>query len=77
VHLTALNGKAKKERVNRLVAIAFLDNPEGLPQVNHKDENKLNNSVENLEWCSAKYNANYGTRTERIVNSRKLNKCRK
>ena len=62
VHLTALNGKRKKERLHRLVALAFIDNPEGLSQVNHIDENKLNNAVDNLEWCSAKYNANYGTR---------------
>jgi hypothetical protein len=41
------------------VAEAFLENPDGLPQVNHKDENKHNNCVENLEWCDAKYNVNY------------------
>lgn len=70
VHLTALNGKRKKERLHRLVAIAFLDNPEELPQVNHKDENKLNNCIDNLEWCSAAYNCNYGTRNQRIVNKR-------
>ena len=56
----------KMELVHRLVAITFLDNPDGLPQVNHKDENKQNNHVENLEWCIAKENANYGTRNERI-----------
>lgn len=47
--------------VHRLVAQTFIPNPLGLPQVNHKDENKLNNIVDNLEWCDRKYNNNYGT----------------
>ena len=66
VCLTAKNGKTKTERIHRLVALAFLDNPNNYPQVNHKDENKQNNCVDNLEWCDAKYNNNYGTRTKRI-----------
>lgn len=45
---------------HRLVAQAFIPNPKNLPQVNHIDENKANPCVENLEWCSAKYNVNYG-----------------
>lgn len=52
--------------VHRLVAMAFIDNPNGFTQVNHKDENKQNNNVKNLEWCDAKYNTNYGHRSEKI-----------
>ena len=55
----------KSYLVHRLVAYAFIDNPNEYTQVNHKDENKLNNNVENLEWCDAKYNVNYGTRNLR------------
>lgn len=54
------NCKQKLHLVHRLVAEAFIPNPDNLPQVNHKDENKLNNIYCNLEWCSAKYNINYG-----------------
>ena len=59
------NGKQKFHLVHRLVAEAFLPNPNDLPQINHKDENPQNNNVDNLEWCSAQYNTNYGTRTEK------------
>lgn len=54
-------GKDRNEYVHRLVAMAFIPNPDNLPQVNHKDEDKANNIVDNLEWCSAKYNMNYGS----------------
>lgn len=59
------NGKGKKFKVHRLVASAFIPNPEGLPEVNHKNEVKDNNVVGNLEWCSRWYNAHYGTLYER------------
>ena len=59
------NGKLKTIPVHRIVALSYLPNPDNLPEVNHKDENKQNNNVENLEWCDSKYNNNYGTRTKR------------
>lgn len=60
------NGKRKFCKIHRLVASAFLENADKLPQVNHKDEDKTNNNIENLEWCTSQYNCNYGTRGMRI-----------
>ena len=54
-----VNLKGKEYTVHRLVALAFIPNPNNLPQVNHIDEKKNNNNVSNLEWCSASYNTNY------------------
>lgn len=63
------NGKNKTFRIHRLVALAFLENPFNCTDVNHKDEVKTNNKVDNLEWCTRKYNNNYGTKRERTRKS--------
>lgn len=59
--------KRSKFSVHRLVAELFIPNPDNLPCINHKDENKLNNSVDNLEWCTVAYNNSYGTARIRRV----------
>ena len=72
------NGKTKTFGVHKLVALMFIPNPLKYTQINHKDEVKNNNNVNNLEWCSCKYNINYGSRTLRAVFTRKENrKCEK
>lgn len=53
--------------VHRLVAAAFIPNPSNLPMVNHRDENPSNNHVDNLEWCDAQYNVNYGTAKKKMA----------
>lgn len=63
----------KNQYVHRLVAIVYLDNPNNLPTVNHKDENKTNNHVSNLEWCTYQYNESYGTAKQRMVETRNKN----
>lgn len=60
------NNKQRKFVMHRLVAQAFLENPQNYKEINHIDEDKTNNRVENLEWCSHKYNMNYGTLKEKI-----------
>lgn len=68
-------GQAKQYRINRLVADAFLDNKDNLPIVNHKNEIKTDNNVLNLEWCTYKYNNNYGTKLEKV--SKKVGQYKK
>lgn len=60
--LLAKGGTTKRHKVHRLVALAFIPNPNKLPHVNHIDCDVANNRVDNLEWCDAKYNINYGDR---------------
>ena len=72
------NGKIKTFTIHRLVALSFIPNPNNYSDVNHKDENKLNNNAENLEWVTHEYNMNYGERGkkagEKLKNTRLLSK---
>ena len=65
-------GKRKTCRLGRLVAEAFIPNPLNLPQVNHINEIKTDNRAINLEWCSSKYNCNYGSHIENIQKNRNI-----
>lgn len=69
------NNKSYKISIHKMVAKCFIPNPNNYPCINHKDENKSNNYVDNLEWCTHKYNMNYGIRNKRIANtlSKKVN----
>lgn len=69
----SLKKKVKHHRVHRLVAEAFVSNPNKYPMINHKDENKSNNKAENLEWCDHIYNIRYGTRTKRCFETKRKN----
>lgn len=55
----SIHSYEKSYRIHRLVALAFLPNPNNYPQINHKDENRSNNNVDNLEWCDQQYNNEY------------------
>ena len=59
------DGKVKQQKVHRLVAITFIPNPDNLPYINHKNEDKGDNRVENLEWCTKWHNEHYGTFQEK------------
>lgn len=67
VTLSIGKNRAKSHKVHRLVAKAFIPNPFGYNYVNHKDECKTNNRVDNLEWCTHIYNVNYGTANKRRI----------
>ena len=67
------SGQRKIFKVHRLVAIAFIPNPDKLPCINHKDENPGNNVASNLEWCTQKYNVSYATANQR--RSKTLQNC--
>ena len=62
-----LDGKSTHFTLHRLLAVHFIPNPNNLPFVNHIDENKLNNSINNLEWCTQVYNTNYGEGRHPII----------
>ena len=61
------NNKRKHLYLHRIIATAFIDNPDEKPCVNHIDENKLNNDLSNLEWCTVRENLIHGTRTKRAA----------
>lgn len=63
------NGNRRQYSIHRLVAEVYIPNPDNKPQVNHKDENKQNNCINNLEWATAKENINYGTHNARMAKS--------
>lgn len=81
VYYLSFDGKSKPEQAHRLVASCFLNKEDfkSLPseeiidlpslEINHKDENPLNNKVDNLEWCTHLYNINYGSRTKKVIDS--------
>lgn len=71
VSLSTDTGLVKQYLVYRLVAEAFIPNPNNLPEINHIDENSLNDVVTNLEWCTRQYNANYGNCIEKVQSQRR------
>ena len=66
------NSKKKSFKVHRLVSEAFIPNPDCLSCINHRDEDKTNNKIDNLEWCTYKYNNNYGTKNTRANKTKKI-----
>ena len=66
------NGSQTSKSVHRLVAMAFIENPNHLPLINHKDENKANNNVDNLEWCTNQYNCLYSNTPQKMIAATKV-----
>lgn len=71
------NNKKSTKYIHRLVSEAFIPNPNDLPCINHKDENKSNNNVNNLEWCDVKYNNSYGSHINKIKRTQQLKSGKK
>lgn len=69
INLKCQGKQERTFRLHRLVAEAFIPNPLDLPCINHKDEDKSNNTSDNLEWCTQKYNINYGSHNEKVSSS--------
>lgn len=67
-HFVHLHNRVEHKiyKLSRIIAMTFIPNPDNLPMVNHKNEDKGDNRIENLEWCDGKYNSNYGTRNQRL-----------
>lgn len=74
IRLAIASGKGKSFRVHTLVATEFIPNPNNYPEVNHKNEIRTDNRVENLEWCTHKYNSNYGNHRNRVSESQRKSK---
>lgn len=68
-----IDGVQKQYYVSRLIAETFIPNPYNYPEVNHKDEDYTNNTINNLEWCNSSYNSNYGNRTYKIMQANIIN----
>jgi hypothetical protein len=69
-----MNNQKKRHKVHRLVAEAFIINTNNLPSINHISENKTDNRVCNLEWCTISYNNSYGTRLEKVSKTNKYHR---
>ena len=74
VTLKDKNNNRKQYKVHRLVALTYIENKNNLPYINHKNEIKTDNFINNLEWCNEKYNSNYGTRNQKNSNANRGNK---
>lgn len=76
VNLYTKDHKRKEKKLHRLIALTFIPNPQNKETVNHKDENKFNNTVKNLEWMTNEENLNYGTRIQKLKESQGMHIAR-